>query len=150
MQETYYIKKGRRYVPVGYYDSNVLDAMPKGHHLITVTANGRSGRYDIDPALAPLIAASITAENAIVKELIDQQRLRPYDKKLTPEQHSAWLKLIEVIDDTRLIRNSAADVARAATQALINEADKLLKNPAVRSAYEEFVLLAKLTKSDGQ
>jgi hypothetical protein len=41
---------------------------------------------------------------------------------------------------------SARDIAEAGIKALQEEADKLMTNPAVRLAYEQFLLVCELTK----
>jgi hypothetical protein len=51
-------------------------------------------------------------------------------------------------DDYPLIRSAARDGAEAAMNALISEAEKLLTNPAVKKAYEHFLLVCELTKEE--
>ena len=34
MKKVYYIKEGRKYVPVAEYDNELLDSFPKGNHLV--------------------------------------------------------------------------------------------------------------------
>jgi hypothetical protein len=62
-KKIYYEKRGRRYVPVMEHDYELMDAMPKGNHLIMCFPGGKSTRYNIDPALAPMIAAGRVAED---------------------------------------------------------------------------------------
>ena len=65
MKKIFYEKVGRRYVPVSEYDSDLLDAFPKGTHIVMCYPGGQSRRYQIDPAYAPMIAAGRVAEEAI-------------------------------------------------------------------------------------
>lgn len=46
---TLYEKRGRRYVPVQYYDPAALDGLPDGAHLVVVEPGGRYTRYSINP-----------------------------------------------------------------------------------------------------
>ena len=50
MKRIYYEKVGRSYKPVSEYDSDLLDSLPKGAHLIMCYPGGSSRRYNIDPA----------------------------------------------------------------------------------------------------
>ena len=45
-----------------------------------------------------------------------------------------------------LQHGSARDLAEAGVNAMMIEADKLMTNPAVKKAYEQFLLVAELTK----
>ena len=56
--------------------------------------------------------------------------------------------LIKVFgEDARIIEQaSAREIAEAGIQALIQEADKLMKHESVRHAYEQFLLVCRLTK----
>jgi hypothetical protein len=42
---------------------------------------------------------------------------------------------------------STHDIAEAGVKAMMEEADKMMSNPAVRKAYEDFMLLVKLTQA---
>lgn len=57
MKKIYYEKIGRKYVPVREYDSDFMDAWPKGTHLVMSYPGGQSKRYNIDPNYAAMIAA---------------------------------------------------------------------------------------------
>jgi hypothetical protein len=45
------------------YDEYLMDGLPYGNHMIMVYPGGQSTRYNIDPALAPMIAAGRVAED---------------------------------------------------------------------------------------
>ena len=147
-KKIYYEKRGRRYVPVAEYDSDLVDSFPKGNHLIMCYPGGRSIRYNVDPALAPMIAAGRVAEDSMSKAIHDASELRPRQKELTVEQQRAWKRLIKLLgDDAYALQiNSARDIAEAGLNAMQEEADKLLANPSVRLAYEKFLTVAALTK----
>lgn len=150
MKKVFYEKVGRRYVPVSEYDSDYLDSFPKGSHLVMVYPGGSSRRYNIDPALAPLIAAGRVAEDAVSKSIAQAMDLKPSKQPITEEQQALWRALADSFrqDDFPLIRPATRDAAEAAVTALIEEAEKLLNNPSVRKAYERFLLVAELTKEN--
>ena len=148
MKKIYYEKRGRRYVPVSEYDAELFNSMTKGTHLVMCYPGGQSTRYDIDPALAPMIAAGRAAESAMCDAIRKTGEIRPKTKALTPEQLEAWEHLIQVFgEDARIIeQTSAREIAEAGIQALQQEAVKLMKHESVRHAYEQFMLVCKLTK----
>lgn len=150
MKKIYYEKVGRRYVPVAEYDSDYLDSLPKGNHLVMVYPGGSSRRYHVDPALAPMIAAGRVAEDSICSAIAKATEVKPNRKALTEQERQAWLNLIEVWGEEArsLTRPAARDVADAAVQAMMQEADKLMTYPAVKKAYEHFLTVAQLCSQE--
>ena len=149
MKKIYYEKKGRRYVPVAEYDNEYLDSFPKGNHLVMCYPGGSSRRFCIDPAYAPMIAAGRVAKDAICDALRKASEIQPAVKALTLEQQEAWEHLIKVFgDDARCLhRASSHDIAEAGVEAMQAEAEKLMQNASVRQAYEQFLLICKLTSN---
>ena len=153
MKKIFYEKVGRRYVPVSEYDSNLLDSLPKGSHIVMVYPGGQSTRYKIDPAYGPMIAAGRVAEDAICNAIFKASEAKPKERPITPRQKAAWEEMKAAFDDEffHLRYNSTRDLVEAGIKAMQTEADKLLSNPAVKKAYEHFLLVAELTKEkDGQ
>lgn len=152
MKKIYYEKKGRRYVPIAEYDSDYLDSFPKGNHLVMCYPGGVSRRYHIDPAYAPLIAAGRVAEDRISKHIMDVSAMRPRTdrKPITPEQKAAWEKLSELMGDERYALEycSYREAAEEGVKAMMEEAEKLMENPAVKKAFEHFLLVCELTKEE--
>lgn len=152
MKKVYYEKVGRKYVPVSEYDSLLMDALPKGTHIIMSYPGGQSTRYNIDPNYAALIAAGRLAEDAISKKLHEATEIRRNYKNrntpLTPGQRKAWDKLIkEFGEDARQLEwPSVRECAEEGVKAMMEEADKLMSNPSVKKAYEHFQLVCKLTR----
>ena len=149
MTETiFYIKKGRRYIPHSSYSSEFCDSFPKGTHLVDVYPGGSSRRFNIDPAYAPMIAAGRVAEDTISRALMRASDMRPKEQPLTQEQRDAWEHLIKVFGPSarQLEWPSAREACEAAVKAMQEEADKLMKNPTVRKAYDRFLFIAELTK----
>ena len=148
MKKIYYEKVGRRYVPVREYDSELMDAMPKGTHLVMSYPGGKSTRYNIDPNYAAMIAAGRVAEDAICKAISKASELRPQKTPITVGQKRAWEKLAKEFGDElcTLSGLSVHDCAEAGVKAMMLEADKLMANPTVRKAYEKFLFVAELSK----
>jgi hypothetical protein len=157
MKKIFYEKVGRKYVPVSEYDSNLLDAFPKGTHIIISYPGGQSTRYNIDPAYAPMIAAGRVAEDVISNAIMKATELRRNSRQnsegkipLTQEQQDAWNNLIHAFgDDARQLEwPSVRECAEAGVKAMQEEAHKLLENPAVKKAYDHFMLVCELTKEN--
>jgi len=147
MKKIYYEKKGRRYVPVAEYDSDYLDSFPKGNHLVMCYPGGSSRRFCIDPALAPMIAAGRYAEDAISSAVVKASEMRPRRKPLTEKQRKAWDNLAKTFGDEVYYVEipSARDIAEAGVKAMQIEANRLMQHASVRQAYEQFLLICKLT-----
>lgn len=148
MKTVFYKKQGRRYIPVSEYDSDLLDALPKGSHLVCVYPGGRSTRYNIDPNYAAMIAAGRVAQDAISNALRKASDLRPSRVPITEEQREAWMRLSKAFgeDSHMLTWPSARDAAEDAVKAMQAEADRMLDNPAVKKAWDYFMMVAALTK----
>ena len=153
MKKIYYIKEGRRYVPVSEYDSDLLDSFSKGTHLVMVYPGGSSRRYNIDPNYAAMIAAGRVAEDAISKTIMEASALRiGGERKLTAEQREAWERLAAAFGQERfpLEYSSYREAAEAGVQAMQLEAEKLLTNPTVRKSFEQFLMICELTKENNE
>jgi hypothetical protein len=127
-----------------------MDAFPKGSHLVICYPGGQSKRYNIDPNYAALIAAGRVAEDAMCKAIQKASELRPQKNPITPGQKKAWEKLAREFgaELATLQIDSARDIAEAGLSALQEEANYLMKNPAVVDAWEQFMLVCKLTKEN--
>lgn len=156
MKKIFYEKVGRRYVPVSEYDSNLLDALPKGTHIVMVYPGGQSTRYKIDPNHAAMIAAGRVAEDAISKKLLEASEIRMQrpdrERKLTESQKAAWDNLVKEFGDSarQLEWASIREVAEAGVKAMQEEAEKLMSVPSVKKAYEHFMLVCELTKEKNE
>ncbi len=149
MKKIFYEKKGRRYVPVAEYDSDYLDSFPKGNHLVMCYPGGSSRRFNIDPALAPMIAAGRVAEDSIAEVIRKAGEIRPTKSPLNLEQRTAYEKLMDTLPDNEryyMTYGCARDAAEAGVKAMMVEADKLMSHESVRKAYDHFMLMCKLVK----
>jgi len=148
-QTVFYKKQGRRYVPVSEYDNELLDSFPKGDHLVSVYPGGGSRRYNIDPALAPMIAAGRYALDEISDKIRQATELRPVNREMTEEDNRRWKEFIKTMpDDMRFMmtHGSAREAAEAGVKAMTEQAEQLMSNPAVKKAYERFMFVCQLTK----
>lgn len=145
--ETFYKKVGRRYVPVSRYSREVENAYDIGCHLIINEKYSRLTLCRINPAFAPLIAAASFARNTIATK-IRQASEAHFNGDLPDEIVEEWKKFCEKHKDmTHLITYPAAfDILEAGIEQLVLEADKLLQNPTVKEAYEQFITIAELAR----
>ena len=150
MKKIYYEKVGRKYVPVAEYDNEFLDSFEKGNHLVMCYPGGTSRRFHIDPNYAAMIAAGRVAEDAICKAISKASELKPKQTPITLGQKKAWEKLAKEFGDELCTLHglSVHDCADAGVKAMMLEAEKLLTNPSVRKAFDRFLLVAELTKSN--
>ena len=150
MKKIFYEKVGRRYIPVAEYDNELLDSFPKGNHLVMSYPGGTSRRFNIDPNYAAMIAAGRVAEDAICEALRKSSEMKPQRTPITPGQKKAWEKLAKEFGDELcpLTYGSTRDHAEAAVKAMMQEADKLMKHESVKKAFEHFLLVSELCKSN--
>lgn len=148
MKKIFYEKVGRKYVPVYEYDQTLLDAFPKGDHLVSVYPGGSSRRFNINPNYAAMIAAGRVAEDAISQALMQASDLRPKRAPITEGQKAAWEKLVEEFgEEARCLEwPSAREACEVAVNAMQVEADKLMSHESVRKAYDHFMLMCQLVK----
>jgi len=146
--KVYYEKVGRKYVPVAEYDSEYLDAFPKGSTLVICHPGGQSRRFNIDPDYAALIAAGRVAEEAMIQAMGKASELKPQKTPITFAQQRAWKQLARAFGDDLATLNGASsyDIVQAGLKALEDEAAKLLTNEAVKAAYDQFLFVCALTK----
>jgi hypothetical protein len=146
MKKIYYERVGRRYVPVAEYDGDWMDSFHKGNHLVMVYPGGQSRRFNISPALAPMIAAGRYAEDAMSSAMVKASEMRPHNKPVTEKQKKAWEALAKSFGDDRYYIElpSAREVTEAGIKAMEAEANKLLDHPMVKQAYDEFMSTCKL------
>jgi hypothetical protein len=148
MKKIYYVKEGRRYKPVAEYDSDLMDSFHKGTHLVMVYPGGTSRRFNIDPALAPMIAAGRVAEDAMCQVMIKSSELKPRQTPLTEAQRKAWRALARSFGEELCTLEGAStrDIVEAGVKAMQEEANKLMTNLAVKKAYDQFMLVCEMTK----
>ena len=100
-----------------------------------------------------MIAAGRVAEEVISKALMQASNLRPKNAPITEEQRAAWENLVKVFgpEAKALEWPSAREACEKAVEAMIDEAQLLLENPAVKEAWDHFLFICELTKDrDGK
>lgn len=151
MKEVFYKRVGRKYEAVSEYDAEFFDSIPYGDFLLSIYKNG-SSRRNIDPAFAPMIAAGRYSRDVIAHAIRDASTLRPQKTPVTKEQQLAWQRLAKAFGEEAccLTWPAAQDAVDEAVNAMQIEADKYLTNPAVRKAYDHFLLMVELTKENNE
>jgi hypothetical protein len=149
MKKTFYEKKGRRYVPVYEYDSQLLESYKSGAHLVIVKAGHTMKRHNIKPELAPMIAAAQIAREKITDALVQASEMRSSRPPITEQQLEAWNNLAAAFGDSlcTLETNSVFNIVETGINAMIEEAERLLTNPSARAAYEQFLFVSALTEN---
>lgn len=150
-KEVFYKKVGRKYVPVSEYDYQLSNSFPKGTHLVlNVDPGATSYYYNIDPALAPMTAAAKYGIDELSASIMEETHIRNATKTVTEEQAQAWNDFIKVMGNASYMLEypSARECAENVMKKLEIETEKMLRVPAVRKAYEQFLLVYKLTKDE--
>ena len=129
MNRTFYEKRGRRYFPVREYDSDVMDAMPRGSHLVVVQPGQLSVRYDVSPDHAKVLAALKPHHEAMLTVLRDASKMRPDSRKLTAKEQEAIKAYYAIMGPDALFTMTipcASDIIHALEVGLLTaiEADK--------------------------
>jgi len=148
MRKVYYTKQGNEYVPVEEYDPDLMDALPYGTHLTVVREGGQSRRYNVDPAFVPFMAGAVALEEKLAYIIQKAAYAQPHKKPITEKQREAWKQFRETMGDElgMITYPSITDVARNILESIQAEAEQQLKNPAMRKAYDNYLLLATLSK----
>jgi hypothetical protein len=149
VKKIFYEKVGRRYKPVQEYDDYLIDAFPKGAHLVMSYPGGTSRKYGVDPNYAAMIAAGRVAEDTMSRAIYQASEARPKERPITERQQAAWAEMKAAFGDEffSLTLPAARDIAEAGVAAMQEEALKLMQNEGVRRAYEQFQLVCELTKT---
>jgi hypothetical protein len=139
-----------RYEPVSEYDSDVLDSVPyNGTTLIHSYKNGQARKFNIEPALVPMVAASMILRESLTSIISKASEYKPRNAPITPAQRKAWDALNKSFGGsiTSLDGVSVHDIAESILEAISDKAEELLTNAAVKASYEEFLMIAALSKN---
>jgi hypothetical protein len=100
----------------------------------------------VEPNYAAMIAAGRVAEDAISKAVYKASEMRPHNKPITEKQRKAWEALAKAFGSDRYYVEipSAREIAEEGVKSMMLEAEKLMTHPAVKRAYENFQIVAKL------
>ena len=141
--------KGRvRYQPVNEYDSELTYSLPYGTHLINVNYGYQSTKHYVEPAMAPVIAAAMISKRVLLDTLVDYKSNKLTPEPYSPRQIELWEELKESIgvDHLRILSTSWNDQAEQLVEKLVEVSGILLSNPAVKKAYDHFLMIATLSK----
>ena len=121
MNETIYIKSGRRYKPIYEYDPMVCDSFPEGSHLVVCEPGSRLTRLRVDPNFAPVLAAIAAGRGAMVDAIQNATLLRSCGGKLSERELKAFEDWKEATGRETLVldRPSATEIFEAFEKALI-------------------------------
>lgn len=125
-QEAIYRKKGRRYIEVGWHDTEA-HYYPHGAHLVVSKPGGGLTMYGIEPEHAALLAAAQTMREAVIKAIHDADRMRPRAtanrRPLTKKEQAGWEAYKAIAGEPQslyLEGVSLSDAVDAGISALIN------------------------------
>lgn len=145
--EVFYKKVGDKYVPISYYNSNLIDGFTVGAHLVVKQGGMTSVRHNVSPAVAPMLAAGILINDKMAMAIRNGSEMRPSKIAITQEEADCWEELKRLSGDGRFYIQfpSAADAVDAGLAALQEEVTKLMTNDAIKAAYEHFQFLCELS-----
>jgi len=149
MKKVFYEKVGKRYKPVKEYDDTFMSAFPKGAHLVVCRPGSTSFIYNVEPTIAPMLAAGKYAGDKMASALVNgQQKYKAMPQPITSRQKELWdeLKASFITQDFMYQLPSAHDATQAGIDALSEEVEKMMTVPAVKLAYDHFMMVWKLTK----
>ena len=148
MKKVFYEKVGKRYKPIREYDDTFMSAFPKGTHLVVCKPNITSFMYNVEPAIAPMLAAGKYAEDEMSRAIVKGLEMKPKQTPITDRQRELWTELKNSFAEQDFVIHgpAAADAAREGIKALEQEVEKMLTVPAVKLAYDHFMLVWALTK----
>ena len=148
MKKTYYVKEGRKYVPVAEYDSDFCDSYPYGSHLVVNKKGSGMRKFNIEPDFPALLAAATILEDELSTMIYKAGEARPYKAPLTKEQLAAWNKMKKVMGDEMFMLqyNSARDIAEQLLKAIQTHAEGASANPLVEDARNAYITAVLLTK----
>jgi hypothetical protein len=149
-RETYYIKRGRKYIPISEYDSNICDSIKHGTHLVVNHLGCRMYTYDVEPDHAAIIAATRIFKEYLVKQLHHASEARPKignGTLFTERQKKAYDKLKEELNEHTYFFEfpTLNDIAEKAINDFVQQYGKKYEDyPFVKKAYDNFLMKLKL------
>lgn len=123
---TYYIKKGRKYVPIA--EDRTWDTIPLGHHVVSVRPGLTSWKFRISPELAGVESAFKIAKEAMLERMskVNEMKISPkhYPEYLRPKVEKAfqaWKQIMGVDIPLSFEGISMNDIIEAGIEALKEE-----------------------------
>lgn len=150
MKETYYVKRGRKYIPISEYDSEIYQSIKYGTHLVVNHLGSTMYTYDVEPDHAAIIAAAKIFKEYLVKSLHHASEARPKTgntKPFTERQMEAYNKLKEELgEDTYYFEFPSLNeiTSKAVDNFIEHYSKKYEEYPFVKKAYDNLLLKIKL------
>lgn len=150
MKKVFYEKVGDEFIPVREYDSELMDSLPEGSHLVVCKPGGRSTRYNINPDRAPLLAAFRTLSDKISREIVTASEMRPERSSLTEAQGAAWEAFADTMEDSKYYCQypSAQEITDNVVKYVNEQITATMQADSVKKAYENFELMFKLAAGE--
>lgn len=156
MKKIFYEKRGKRYFPVKEYDSDLMDAMPKGFHLTSVYPGGKSVRYNVDPDIVTMIATIMMINHDLPSLIYECGKLQPTAPALTEQQLKLYYDFRDSLPPEHshyMSFDSANDIAEKILSMIFQKSKDLLTDPHVKELFDsmteswkELLFLDKLSK----
>ena len=128
--------------------TSITEDLPPGHYLVTVKT-GSTRIRPVDPAYAAVAAAAQVAEDRVTALIWEASEMKPTAPAVTEEQRKAWRAFLDTLGDrdSNVMGHwfSARQAAEEVTAVLMHETHTLLENPMVSRAYDEFLMICRLT-----
>lgn len=103
MSETFYVKKGRKYVPVSYLHDNLMDSLSKGCHLVIVMDGSTAYKMNINPDHAAILSALELGRDEISRAIDEAIKTRPnVNRELTKTEVKHW-RALEKLFNTPMV-----------------------------------------------
>jgi hypothetical protein len=149
---TYYIKDGRKYVPIKYYDDACMNSVKEGCTLIVKDKGSKMIRSDVDPAYAPYLAASLSIQCKIATTLVRASESRPHKKDLSEEERTDWEEFMKKHGESfrYLEYPSGYEIVETMLKELGTRLVKAHENPAVNEAWEHYKFMVGLTLKEDE
>jgi hypothetical protein len=150
VRETYYVKRGRKYVPISEYDSDICDSLKYGTHVVVNEQGCRMYLYDIQPDNASIVAAAKLFKANLIQCMVNASKARPKtgnNIEFTERQKAAYDKLKEELGEHTYFFEfpTLNDIAEKAVESFLKDSgDKFKDYPFVKKAYDNLMLKIKL------
>jgi hypothetical protein len=147
MSNTYYRKlSDGTFEAVSYYNSNASEAIPKDTAVLIINkGNSTLRKYDVDIAMAPLLAGCeyLRDQLALTMSLASKPRV---PLAMTEAENKAWNNMIAVGGESfrQISYSSSHDMVDAGINALSCHMNHILSDPTCKDAYDKFRLCVKL------
>jgi hypothetical protein len=150
-EKVLYEKIGDEYVPIGVaIDTDYTQTFRKNQATLVVVDNGcTSWRYRIEPAIAPLVAATVLMEGDLCSIFYEACKPKLEDQpskkiKYTKKQKEAWDTMCDVLEFNSVSLPSHRTVADHILEKIKERAAELMKDKDVFEQYEQFLTFVAL------